>query len=82
MKPSMERLANEALEHYLHVLWKLQRNVWLVLPHAYRQNLVESATKSFKIYFIDNLDREDPSPELWERLMQLANIMIVLLCNS
>jgi hypothetical protein len=81
LKPSLQRLDNEASLALRNHLTKQGIDYQLAPPHIHLRNNAESAIQTFKNYFISGLCSVDPDfpLKLWDKLLPQATITLNLL---
>jgi hypothetical protein len=81
LKPSLQRLKNEASLALINYLTTQGIDYQLASPHIHRRNNAERVIKTFKNHFISGLCSVDPNfpRKLWEKLLPQATITLNLL---
>jgi hypothetical protein len=84
LKPSLQRLDNEASLALRNYLTKQGIDYQLAPPHIHRRNNAERAIQTFKNYFIAVLCSVDPNFPLkfWDKLLPQATLTLNLLRKS
>jgi hypothetical protein len=84
LKPSLQRLDNDASLTLRNYLTKEGIDYQLATPHIHRRNNAERAIQTFKNHFITGLFSVDPNftLKLWDKLLPQATITLNLLRKS
>jgi hypothetical protein len=84
LKPSLQRLDNEASWGIRNYLTKKGIDYQLAPSHIHRRNNAERAIQTFKNHFISGLCSVDPTfpLKLWDKLLPQAKITLNLLRKS
>jgi hypothetical protein len=84
LKPSLQRLDNEAYLALINYLTKQGIDYQLAPPHIHRRNNAERAIQTFKNHFIAGLCSVDPQfpLKMWDKLSPQAKITLNLSSKS
>jgi hypothetical protein len=84
LKPSLQKLDNEASSALQQYMVSVDVDYQLVPPHVHRRNAAERAIRTFKNHFIAGLCSTDPDfpLHLWDRLLPQALLTLNLLRGS
>jgi hypothetical protein len=84
LKPSLQRLENEASLALRNYLTKQGIDYQLAPPHIHRRNNAKRAIQTFKNHFISRLCSVDPNfpLKLWDKLLPQATITLNIFMKS